>query len=1033
MKRKIFSVLFALVLVLALMPVMAVPVAAQDEMPDAIVIPFVLGVGAYEGEPESTAEWDEVTVHDGSSSVHLTTAGSAGNEARILIDFSSLPEGEVLTLGDIEAISWYEYLVAGYPPHVDIKVDTDGDGIEDDALVIEYAYNTEAHAAEGGPTYGAVTGDWYQTFSDDTLGPAEIDDTTNAWLTSGPAGPLTGPGSENFIYGTLAEWKAGTVDPSIDANTVVTAFEIEVDNWITQSEAYVDDITIKFVGEDDPLLVCGQIQDAVDTVEPAALIYVLPGTYDEQVEISDSLTLIGSGDATVIQPSGPALIPTTSIPWIGGGTGTMSAIVSVEATGDEVTIRDLEIDGSLITSKSTLWVGGLVYLETSGKIEGVTVNGGSTLPDRTAGIFAAAITTPASLEVTGCTVEVYTRAGIYAVGGTLTADYHHNEINGPGDSAAGVPNGIYFLVDAKGSATYNTITDLGYTGETYLSTGIGVYEAGEDVVFSHNEIFNVQMAFCLAKDSSGTTVEYNDIHDCHTGVKIEFGAANHTIQNNSIHDNDFAIRCDDEIGDGNVARFNNFINNLGAEWTNVGEGLTYVGSVCNLHETYGLEAGMNWWGDISGPTVEGTGQYYSGADSDSISGDVNFEPWLTRDFQTVLDDNIAYFGEPMVSLGTGWNTLSTPVALDSGCDTWGEYVVLGDGLNIHGTSPAYAYDPTVPGGWVPLIGEDDDYRLKPCDAIYVRMAEPDVGAILYSPEPKASTKDVYQGWNLVGLASLDPMFANNALTSLYMVTSDLTGYSVVISPPLSQSPWTFVRGGSPQIMQPTRGYWVFMENGPDTLAGFTFTPFSLEVPSGEGGLYEVPFEWYSMTTGSAGDDEYFTYTLPWAFPFAGKEIVRIGISSNGFIELLESGELLSEHPTLDYYAMQDYESLLNFVDTYDYGDFIFAWHDDLSSSYYGFYGVEYNGEVVVVHWETETYNDGDEDRLNYFQLWLFPDGSIQWNFKEFNYSFYGYGLGTGIYESDSGILLDVADAMGDPDGIFNTPEKSYRYFGQYWP
>jgi len=448
-----------------------------------------------------------------------------------------------------------------------------------------------------------------------------------------------------------------------------------------------------------------------------------------------------------------------------------------------------------------------------------------------------------------------------------------------------------------------------------------------------------------------------------------------------------------------------------------------------------VDATKNYWGDISGPEHEATNP---GGTGNAVSDNVEYIPWLTRDFQTVLDDNIAYFGFPMVQLNTGWNTFSTPVALDSACDEWDEYVALGDGLNIHGTSPAYAYDPTVPGGWVPLIGEDDDYRLKPCDAIYVRMAEPDIAAILYSPEPTVPTKDVYQGWNLVGLASLDPMFANNALTSLYMVTSDLTGYSVVISPPLAQSPWTLVRGGSPQIMQPTRGYWVFMENGPDTLAGFTFTPFSLEVPSEvlSPGLWEVPFEWYSMTTGSADaygadDDGNFTITLPWSFPFAGKEIVSIGISSNGYIELLESGETYS-------YDDSSYDTMEIFVnDENPDGDFIFAWFDDLESSSYGFYGVEDIGDVVVVHWETPTYNDEDEyhspDYMNYFQLWLFPDGSIQWNFGEFNYDLFGYGLGTGIYESDSGILLDVANAMGEPDGIFNTPEKSYRYFGQYWP
>jgi len=871
LKRKIFSVLLALVLVLSFGLVTAVPAGAQEEMPDAIVFPFELG-GKAEGN--YVAEWEYTEVHTGSSSVHLATAGDVGtgNEARIRIDFSTFPEGDRPTLGEIESISWYEYLVEGYPPHIDIYLDIDGDGTADDALVIEYAYNDEVHCASGWPTYGAVTGAWYQTFNDDGDGPAEIDDTANAWLNSGPPGPL---GGEDFIYGTLAEWKLGEVvgGEAIDGDTVVLAFEIEVDNWIAQTEAYVDDIYITGVGQ-PPMLFSGQIQDAVDTVDSDDLIVVMPGTYDEQVVINKDLMLIGSGDATVIQPSGPELAATTSIPWLGGGTGTMSAIVSVETTGAEVTIRDLEIDGSLITTKSTTWVGGLVYLETGGLVEGVTVNGGSTLPDRTAGIFAAAITNPASLEVTGCTVEVYTRAGIYALGGEFTADYHHNEINGPaGAILTGVPNGMFFLEGANGSATYNTVTDLAYTGEgEYRSTGIGTYNAGTNVTFSYNEISNVQNAFALSTGTIGTIVEYNETYNCHTGVRIEANAASSVIQYNDIHDNDFAIRCGATMGDGNEAHYNNFVDNPGLEWTNSDEAVpnTYVGAVCNLHQTYGLDAGMNWWGDISGPTVDGEGQYYSGADSDKVGGDVNFVPWLTRDFQTVLDDNIAYFGFPMVQLNTGWNTLSTPIALDPGCDEWDEYVALGDGLAIHDTSPAYAFNGAIQD-WLPLIGEDADYRLKPCDAIYVRMAEPDIGAILQSPDVSVASKDLYAGWNLVGFARFPDgrpcREAWRVLRTVEEVTGDLMGWELVVNPPsnwyvdnwhnywrtsemseeeclafcaqmcMGQEPDCIffcmdmcMSGGEGEAppMCVTLGYWVFMQND-GTLAGLSSTPVPLPV------------------------------------------------------------------------------------------------------------------------------------------------------------------------------------------------------------
>ncbi|TKJ17068.1 hypothetical protein CEE44_00855 [Candidatus Woesearchaeota archaeon B3_Woes] len=358
------------------------------------------------------------------------------------------------------------------------------------------------------------------------------------------------------------------------------------------------------------------ITNAISAAEGGETINVAEGIYDEQVIIDKSLTLQGAGDTTIIQPPAVELTPTTSIPWLGGSPSSMSAIVSVETTGGIVTVKDLKIDGSLIPSKSTTWVAGLVYLETSGTIDSVTVIGNPTLPDRTAGIFAAAITNPVTLEVTECTVEVYNRAGIYALGGTMTADYNNNSINGPGNSSVGVPNGMFFLEGAKGSATYNTITDLSYTGETYRSTGIGTYNAGTDIVFSYNEISLVQNAFALAKNTVGTTVKYNDVHDCHTGVKLESGATNNIIQYNDIMNNDFAIRGGGDMGEGNVAHYNNFVGNDGTEWTWDGE--TYIGAVSNVHAEYILNAETNYWGCSKGPEDDAC---------DSVSENVLYEPW----------------------------------------------------------------------------------------------------------------------------------------------------------------------------------------------------------------------------------------------------------------------------------------------------------------------------------------------------------------------------------------------------------------------
>jgi hypothetical protein len=74
-----------------------------------------------------------------------------------------------------------------------------------------------------------------------------VDDNAGAWLNSGAPGPP--PGGAGFIFFSLADWKAGKgVDGDgsldIDKDTCVLSLEIEVDNWIAETEAYVDDIVV---------------------------------------------------------------------------------------------------------------------------------------------------------------------------------------------------------------------------------------------------------------------------------------------------------------------------------------------------------------------------------------------------------------------------------------------------------------------------------------------------------------------------------------------------------------------------------------------------------------------------------------------------------------------------------------------------------------------------------------------------------------------------------------------------------------------
>jgi hypothetical protein len=208
---------------------------------------FVYGIAepfTLEASPGADAEPWVDPLDETNPCVHLSvpTAGSGeppvvlGAEARIVMP---LPPGT--TLGDIESISWREYLETGYPPHVDVIIETGG---SEDALAFEYAYNDVAlHYPEGWPSYNALTDDWYATFGDDGEGPEEVGGSALGWLASGPPGP---PTETNFA--TLSEWQSeigvtyGAV--TVNGDTPVLRIEIEVDNWLGGAEAFVDDIAV---------------------------------------------------------------------------------------------------------------------------------------------------------------------------------------------------------------------------------------------------------------------------------------------------------------------------------------------------------------------------------------------------------------------------------------------------------------------------------------------------------------------------------------------------------------------------------------------------------------------------------------------------------------------------------------------------------------------------------------------------------------------------------------------------------------------
>ncbi len=256
-------------------------------------------------------------------------------------------------------------------------------------------------------------------------------------------------------------------------------------------------------------------------------------------------------------------------------------------------------------------------------------------------------------------------------------------------------------------------------------------------------------------------------------------------------------------------------------------------------------------------TAPGDGATYTYDDGAVVTllavsdGDFEFLNW-TGDTATIANVNaagttIVMYGDYSVTanfvtgavwiieLCPGWNTFSVPIAPDESMDTWGE---LGANLALDPNAVAYYFD-SLNQAWGLVQA---NYPIVPGDAIYLKMATADTVAIMPTEAPTISARQLYAGWNLVGLAYIpwqeNPvlipgMKADEALSSVEEVTGGLPGYVTVVSPPLCQEPWVYSGGniadwnGQPPAPEGWlligKGYWVYMLND-GVLAGFTSTP-----------------------------------------------------------------------------------------------------------------------------------------------------------------------------------------------------------------
>jgi len=189
----------------------------------------------------------------------------------------------------------------------------------------------------------------------------------------------------------------------------------------------------------------------------------------------------------------------------------------------------------------------------------------------------------------------------------------------------------------------------------------------------------------------------------------------------------------------------------------------------------------------------------------------------------VTDDTIAK--EFLVQLNGGWNIFSTPVKLEPGKSTFGEI-----------------FTPTEQQKIQVVLGWDEGYwfipgpstHVDPLYAYFIKIEDDTTATAVLVPSETATalpSRQMTEGINLIGPAPaydensqvFQTMPIDQGLVSIEHV-GDLTGYVIVVSPHLNQPGWAYAKGGQVKDLLPFKGYWITMENGPDTMYGFSTTP-----------------------------------------------------------------------------------------------------------------------------------------------------------------------------------------------------------------
>jgi hypothetical protein len=318
------------------------------------------------------------------------------------------------------------------------------------------------------------------------------------------------------------------------------------------------------------------ISQAVSAVPPGSTVLVCPGTYPEQVTITQALTLRGvhsgnAGNPTITVPPGGLTKSVT----LGNGATMFFQVLAENTDSAEVNIGNLAVDGSNNGVTGTSWLSAVLYRNSSGSIKRVATfnqsgNGYGF------GIFLEPFTPSLkTVSITQSSIRDYDAEGIRSNANSnppsLTVSIKGNSVSPvvptPQSSGAGIDiDGVGTisgnrLISRQTSAGIgvSALSDATISNNTILGFGIGIWAVGDAATIKSNKISLASTGIVLS--GKGNIVQHNSIfNSINGGAAIQLGCSattKNTITHNEINDGYYGIINDNGT---NVIIPNSFSN-----------------------------------------------------------------------------------------------------------------------------------------------------------------------------------------------------------------------------------------------------------------------------------------------------------------------------------------------------------------------------------------------------------------------------------------------------------------------------------------